>query len=100
MVSIEITLDFIQIPEFFAPLLYSQFGQSAETNASQKQWIDLGDLSQFSCIVKPSTCGASGGSLSVWIKTGDCPVGNGILTSMRAFHKEGFIVFNPVGLLR
>ena len=68
----------------------SQFGFTAQTNASEDQWIDLGDLSQFSCIVKPSTCGATSGSLSVWIKLGNCEHRTGILTSTKTTSDEGF----------
>ena len=64
-------------------LFYWEFGLAAKTNASQKQWIELGDLSRYSCIVKPSLCGATGGgSISVWIRTQCCSDGGGILTSL------------------
>ena len=74
-------------------LSLSQFGLSAVVNAWENQWIDLGDLSQYSCIVKPSTCGTNGGSLSVWIKTGNCDEHSGILTSMRKNFRGGLAIF-------
>ena len=71
-------------------LFYWQFGLAAKTNASQKQWIELGDLSRYSCIVKPSLCGATGGgSISFWIKTQGCTKNKGILSSMTQKNWQG-----------
>ena len=74
---------------------YSQFGLAAKTNALLNQWIELGDLSRYSCIVKPSLCGATGGgSLSVWINVGNCDPAGGVLTSLRTSYGEGFALIN------
>ena len=74
-------------------LFYSQFGRAVSVDALEKQWVDLGDLSQFSCIVKPSICGATGGSLSVWIKLGVWIKQGGILSSMDDQKYEGIDIF-------
>ena len=71
-------------------LFYSQFGLAAKTNASQKQWIELGDLSRYSCIVKPSLCGTTGGgTISFWIKTQGCTKNKGILSSLTQKNWQG-----------
>ena len=63
---------------------------------SQNQWIELGDLSRYSCIVKPSLCGATGGgSISVWIKTQGCDKNKGILSSMTKSDYQGVAIYKP-----
>ena len=74
-------------------IFYSQFGLAAKTNALLNQWIELGDLSRYSCIVKPSLCGATGGgSLSVWMKYSHSGHGDGIISSMTKNYAQGFTV--------
>ena len=69
--------------------------------ASQNQWIELGDLSRYSCIVKPSLCGATGGgSISVWINVGNCENTGGVLSSLRTSYAEGFAVLKYHSSLR
>ena len=61
----------------------------------------VGDLSRYSCIVKPSLCGATGGgSLSVWIKVKYTDNQNGVLTSLRTSYAEGFAVLTYHNLVR
>ena len=80
-------------------LFCSQFGLAANTNASEKQWIELGDLSQYSCIIKPSLCGATG-SISVWIKVEYTDNQYGVLTSLKTSFSEGFAVLRYYNSLR
>ena len=74
-------------------MFYSQFGSAVSVNALEKQWVDLGDFSQFSCIVKPFICGTTGGSVSVWIKLGVWIKQGGILSSMDSRNYEGLDIF-------
>ena len=61
-------------------LLY-QVGNAIKTNRALRQWVDLGDLSPFTCMTLPENCGPDGGALSAWIKLIDCPPGTGFLGS-------------------
>ena len=41
-----------------------------------QQWMELGNQSQ-ACITIPESCGAQGGTISVWVKIVECPTGDG-----------------------
>ena len=51
------------------------------TDRNWNQWVDLGDLSPFTCMTLPENCGPDGGALSAWIKLIDCPNNHGFLGS-------------------
>ena len=53
-------------------------------------WVDLGNVSGYSCFSLPETCGPNGASLTAWIKIIDCPTGSGFITSKEAGAKTGF----------
>ena len=59
-------------------------GFSVQTVKSSRQWVYLGDLSQFACLPIPGTCGPEGGSFSAWMKVSDCAgtAHNGFITSL------------------
>ena len=62
-----------------------------QTDKSLSQYVDLGDLSA-ACITKPSTCGADGGTVSLWIQTTSCGQSDtGVISSMGSY-TEGFYV--------
>ena len=56
-----------------------QAGNAISLDRAQKQWVDLGDVSGYSCFSRPETCGPDGASLTAWINILDCPVGCGFL---------------------
>ena len=61
---------------------------------SQKQWVDLGDLSSYSCFPKLATCGPNGTSLTAWINIINCPNDHGFLTSYNS-RTTGLRLFCP-----
>ena len=61
-----------------------------QTDKSQSQYVDLGDMSA-ACITNPSTCGSEGGTVSLWIKITSCDTTGGVITSVRTT-SEGFLV--------
>ena len=62
--------------------MISQIGFGLQLNRTLRQWVDLGDLSNYTCMVLPENCGPDGGTLSAWIKVIECPPGSGFLGSV------------------
>ena len=50
------------------------------TNHLKRQWVDLG-IHNEACMIRPETCDAAGGAISVWIKLNDCGNWCGIISS-------------------
>ena len=71
--------------------ILSRFNNAISTDSTQRQWVNLGNLS-IACLTIPGTCGSADGALSAWIKIGatDFPTG-GIISSYD--FSEGFQVF-------
>ena len=59
---------------------------------SRRQWIDLG-IHDDVCMPRPHTCGAEGGSISLWMRVIRCPDIGGILTSISQSNSGRFVVF-------
>ena len=68
------------------------------TDSTQRQWVNLGNLS-IACLTVPDTCGSAGGALSAWIKIGDTDFPTGGIISLFAY-SEGFQVFVYLNELR
>ena len=62
-------------------MLPFQMNTVVTTDRSLQQWLDLGNQSQ-ACITIPESCGAQGGSISVWFKLGDSNTEGAIISSM------------------
>ena len=68
--------------------IQSKVGNGVKTDSSETQYVDLGDLSA-ACIRNPLSCGTSGGTVSLWVKTEQCD--GGIISSVSNGH-QGFII--------
>ena len=68
-----------------------QVNNAIVTNSSQKQWVDLGSMSD-ACITLPDTCGPEGAAVAVWVKIYECANSNGFLSSLKS-GKTGFMFF-------
>ena len=64
----------IPTSEFF------QVNTAVKTDASQSQYIELGDLS-YACITIPNSCGSQGGTASAWIKLITCASGGSAMVT-------------------
>ena len=58
-----------------------QINTVVKTNRDLQQWLNLGDQSQ-ACITIPESCGNQGGTVSAWVKRGDCISQGGIISSL------------------
>ena len=55
---------------------------AVSTNRLGMQWIDLG-IHTEACMTNPNTCGAAGGTVSMWRRVIDCPSGDlGVFTTI------------------
>ena len=61
-------------------------------DGTKRQWVDLGDLSVYTCMMDPVSCGESGGSVAVWMKILNFKRNGGILTTIGAGYKRGFVI--------
>ena len=68
-------------------LILSQVGNGVKTDRLQTQYVDLGDLSA-ACMTNPVSCGISGGTVSLWVKS-EC---DGGIISSAADGRQGFMV--------
>ena len=59
-------------------------------HAQLSQWVDLGDLTPFSCFPMPSLCGATSATLSLWM-TQVMSCDGGIIGS-QGLNTEGFTI--------
>ena len=70
-----------------------QVNKAVRTNLTEKQWVNMGTFSPLACFVIPTTCGAAGGALTVWMKILECPDETGVITSLNVSNfSEGFLV--------
>ena len=67
-----------------------QVGMGVQTDGVDG-WVDLGDLSEYSCFPVIDTCGPNGASLTTWINIIDCTDHAGVLTS-RDYYTRGIVV--------
>ena len=72
-------------------MCFFQANHAVQTDRSQNQSVNLGDLSARACLTIPESCGSTGGALSVWVKIEDCSGDGGIISSNQIDH-EGFQV--------
>ena len=61
-------------------VLFFQNSKVVVTDRTESQWLDLGNQSQ-ACITIPESCGTQGGTISAWIKLGECITVGGIISS-------------------
>ena len=64
-----------------------KFGKVVNTNKEEKQWINLGDLSE-ACLTDPETCN-QGVTVAAWIKIKECTNRGGIISG-NAANRQGF----------
>ena len=57
---------------------------------TKKQWVDLG-IHTKACMTRPETCGAAGGTISLWIRVIDCPSIGGIVSSYASFKTDSHV---------
>ena len=72
-------------------MIKSQICNGVQTDKSQSQYVDLGNLS-VACMTMPSKCSSVGGTVSLWIKTTSCDSSDGVISSA-GLGTEGFQVF-------
>ncbi len=61
---------------------FLQVGRALTLNRTLRQWVDLGDVSGWTCLTRPTTCPEPEASLGMWLNLHDCSGGNGVLTSI------------------
>ena len=77
--------------------LILQICNGVETDKTESQYVNLGDLSD-ACITRPVTCGGEGATVSLWLKVEHCGTNDGALFSSDYYYdggatpREGFIV--------
>ena len=74
----------------------TQNGNAISFDKDLNQWADLGDVSGFSCLSRPETCGPDEASLTAWVNIIDCPQGSGIMASVSASTSTGIRPFCTV----
>ena len=60
-------------------LSFSNLNSALTLDRTRSQWVDLG-IHTEACMTRPETCGAVGGSISLWANLIDCTFG-GIISS-------------------
>ena len=88
-------------PGFILFTIVFQIGNAVRTDDSQRQWVDLGNLSRVTCFANPDTCAPAGATVSLWVKILNCPTYHGILSAnARADHTGLRVQCNGNGGLR
>ena len=59
--------------------LIFKVNKAVKTKRSEKQWMELGNISTLACFVIPNSCGSAGGALSVWMKIEECSDEQGVI---------------------
>ena len=61
----------ISIELFRTVYIVIQMNLALRLNRTLEQWVDLG-IHTAACMIRPETCGAAGGAISVWMNMTDC----------------------------
>ena len=76
----------------FVVIAFHQVNCAVTLDHTKNQWIDLGVHTE-ACMTRPETCGAAGGTISLWVKQIECPAVCKLVTSQL---NSGFSTYSEI----